>query len=93
MISASVGYTLGNALLLIPGIGIIIGTIIKGGVASITVYSIGKLCIKYCEENFEKTNALEFYKNMAINYNNAVDSLKIIGDNFNEDKIIYINIK
>lgn len=88
VVSATVGYTLGNVLLMIPGIGYIIGSIIKGSVASITVYSIGKLCIKYCEENFEKTNAVEFYKNLATNYNNAVNSLKTVSDNFNEDKII-----
>ena len=88
VVGATAGYTLGNALLLIPGIGTIIGTIIKGSVASITVYGIGKLCIKYCEENFEKANALEFYKNMAINYNNAIDSLKTISHNYNEEKII-----
>lgn len=85
---ATVGYAVGNALLMIPGIGYIIGTIIKGSVASVTVYSIGKLCIKYCEENFEKNNAVEFYKNLIINYNNAINSLKTVSEDFQEDKII-----
>ena len=78
---------MGNTLLLIPGLGYIMDTNIKGIVASIIIYSAGKLCIKYSEENFEKINALEFYKNIGTNYNSAMDSLKTISDNFNEIKL------
>jgi uncharacterized protein (DUF697 family) len=74
-----VGYGLGT-LQFLPGIGII-GSIIKGSIATLTTYTIGQLCIKYCEENFEKTNALEFYQNLAFNYNSAVEDLKIIEEN------------
>ena len=88
VVGATIGYTVGNALLLIPGLGYIIGSIIKGCVASVTVYSIGKLCIKYCEENFEKTNAVEFYKNLVINYNNAINSFNTLSEEIQEDKII-----
>ena len=81
VVSATVGYTLGNVLLMIPGIGYIIGSIIKGSVASITVYSIGKLCIKYCEENFEKTEINEAsvkYKDLK---NKSVEKEIIIKNN------------
>jgi hypothetical protein len=44
-------------------------------------YVNGWLFPKYCEENFEKTNALEFYQNLAFNYNSAVEDLKIIEEN------------
>ena len=79
-VSAIVGYGLGTSLQFVPGIGII-GSIIKGSIATLTTYTIGQLCIKYCEENFEKTNALEFYQNLAFNYNSAVEDLKIIEEN------------
>ena len=58
--SAICGYSIGNILLLIPGIGIIIGSIIRGTVSSITTYTIGELCIKYCEENFKKKMSQNF---------------------------------
>lgn len=79
--SAFCGFTIGNILLFIPGIGTIIGSIIKGTVSSITTYTIGELCIKYCEENFKKENVSEFYYNLAYNYNNAIDNLEKLGQN------------
>ena len=83
-ISAALGYGVGNTLLLLPGIGTIIGAIIKGSVASLTTLGIGKLCIKYCEDNFEKTNALEFYRNLAFVYNISVEDLKKISIKFSK---------
>lgn len=80
--TAFVGFGIGNSLLLIPGIGTLLGSIIRGSVASITIYGIGQLCIKYCEENFEKINYLEFYKNLAYNYNIAIDDLKEVSQKF-----------
>lgn len=79
--SAFVGYTIGTSLQFFPGIGTLLGSLIKGGIATLTTYAIGNLCIKYCEDNFEKTNALKFYNDLALNYNNAVDELKIIANN------------
>ena len=86
-ISAFVGFGVGNILLLIPGIGTLLGSLIRGSVASITTFGIGKLCINYCEQNFEETNAIEFYKNLSFNYNRAIDDLKIISENMKESII------
>lgn len=79
--SALCGFIIGNILLLIPWVGTIIGSIIRGTVSSITTYTIGELCIKFCEENFKKENVSEFYYNLAINYNNAIDNLEKLGQN------------
>ena len=81
--TATIGFFIGNSLLMVPGKGTLKESIIKGGVASSVIYAIGKLCIKYCEKNFEKTNSTEFYKNLSLNYNNAIDNLKKISDSFN----------
>ena len=56
---------------------------IKGSIASLTTYFIGKKCIEYCEENFKKDNAVEFFRNLALNYNNAIDDFKKISESFN----------
>ena len=74
--SAIIGYSIGNLLMLIPGLGTLIGGLIKGGVASAATYNIGKICIDYCEKNFIKDNAFDFYKNLAYNYNRAVNDLE-----------------
>lgn len=80
-LSALCGYAIGNLLLLIPGIGTIIGSLIRGTVSSLTTYSIGQLCIKFCEENFKKENVSQFYYNLALNYNLAIDNLEKLGKN------------
>ena len=80
-VTATIGFCIGNSFLMVPEIGTFKGSIFKGSVASSATYAIGKLCIKYCEENFEKTKKIEFYKNLSLNYNNAIDNLKKISDN------------
>ena len=80
-VSAFTGY--GIFSLLCPFLGAtIILPIIKGGIASLTTYFIGKKCIQYCEDNFKEQNAIEFFRNLAYNYNNAIDDLKKISDSF-----------
>ena len=83
---ACVGFGIGHSLLLIPGVGTILGIIIRGSIASITILGIGNLCIKYCEENYDKINYINFYKNLASNYNFAIDGLKEVSQNFKKNE-------
>ena len=56
--------------------------IIKGGIASLTTLLIGKQCIQFYENNFKEQNDIDFFRNLALNYNNAIEHLKKISDSF-----------
>ncbi len=83
-ISAFTGYGLFSLLFPIIGTTIIL-PIIKGGIASLTTLLIGKKCIQFCENNFKEQNAIEFFRNLALNYNNAIEDLKKISDSFKKE--------
>jgi hypothetical protein len=71
-----------SALILVPFIGYLVGSFIKGGVAIGTTYYTGKQCIDFCEKHFESKNIISVYKESAYNYNKAIKNLLKISEDF-----------
>ena len=71
-----------SAFLLVPIIGYLVGSFIKGGFAIGTTYLTGKKCIDFCEKHFESKNIISVYKESAYNYNIAIENLSKISEDF-----------
>ena len=70
---SSVGYYLGNTLKTFPIIGQIPGGIIDATVAGVTINTIGKFTIDYCQKLFQQELVIDYIINAINSINLGID--------------------